>query len=117
MSVCAPPSDFLMVQGFHEQLTEIPILSWERNFFTTVFEGPHVGSYLVPFEFGLKLHTQFNILLKYHSVGTYTVARFTDQNFVCVSHIISFMCVVCLNHRLLLSCVKYTCIENINKSS
>jgi len=67
-----------MVQGFLEQLTEIPILSWEPNFFTAVFEGPHVGSYLVPFEFGLKLHTQFNILLKYHPAGTYTVAHFTD---------------------------------------
>jgi len=65
-----------------------------------VFEGPHIGSYLVSFEFSLKLHTQFNILLKYHSICTYTVARFTDRNFVRVFHIMSSMCVVCLNHQV-----------------
>jgi hypothetical protein len=81
-SVSTLTSDFLMVQGLREQVTEISILSWELPFFPTAFEGPHIGLHLVPFEFSLKLHTQFDILLKYHSVCTYTVARFTDKNFV-----------------------------------
>jgi hypothetical protein len=63
MSVSALPSDFLMMQGLLEQMTEIPILSWEPNFFPTVFEGPHIGSHLMPFEFKLKLYTLFDILL------------------------------------------------------
>ena len=87
------------------------------DFFTTVFEGPHTGSYLVPFEFGLKLHTQFNILLKYHSV----VCALSHVSRTNILYVFLTSCPPCVLYvliiRLLLSCVKYSCIENINKSN
>jgi hypothetical protein len=57
MSVYAIPSDFLMVQDLLGKRTEIPIHG--NPIPNPVFESPYTGLHPVPFQFSLKLYTQF----------------------------------------------------------